>query len=128
MLSQAPVVTQIPVVNMERALDFYQNTLGLKIVMVTEDMGMAILAAGGGTQISLYQRGPTTADHTVAAFVVADVYQTVEDLMGQGVVFEQYNFPGLQTDAMGVAQMGPDHVAWFKDTEGNILAVGDRPT
>jgi len=75
----------------------------------------------------LYQRGPSNAEHTLAAFSVEDVEQTVRDLAARGVVFEQYDFPGVKTDAHGIASMGEGKVAWFKDTEGNILAVSTAP-
>lgn len=127
MLTNAPVVPQIPVVDFNRAVRFYQDTLGLAPMMVVNEAGIATFACGGGTQLMLYQRGPTTADHTVAAFVVEDVEQSVRDLAARGVTFEQYDYPELKTDAQGIAQMGPGKVAWFKDTEGNILAVGTAP-
>jgi hypothetical protein len=87
-------------------------------------MGLALFEAGAGTRLFLYQRGPTTADHTVASFVVEDTEQTVRELSGRGVAFEHYDMPGLKTNAMGIAEFGADKTAWFKDTEGNIIAVG----
>jgi predicted enzyme related to lactoylglutathione lyase len=124
MLTHAPVMTSIPVVDFGRAVGFYQNTLGLSPVAVVEEMRLALFEAGAGTRLFLYQRGPTTADHTVASFVVEDTERTVRELSARGVVFEQYDMPGLKTNAMGIAEFGPDKTAWFKDTEGNIIAVG----
>ena len=124
MLGNAPVMTSIPVVDFGRAVGFYRDTLGLNLVAAIEEMGVALFEAGAGTRLFLYQRGPTTADHTVASFVVEDVERTVRELRARGVVFEQYDMPGLKTNAMGIAEFGPDKSAWFKDTEGNILAVG----
>jgi predicted enzyme related to lactoylglutathione lyase len=127
MLTNAPVSPQIPVVNFNRAVSFYQDTLGLTPILIESEAGVAMFQCGGGTQLMLYQRGPSNAEHTLAAFGVEDVEQTVDDLTQRGVVFEQYDFPGLKTDARGIAQLGPGQVAWFKDTEGNILAVGTPP-
>jgi predicted enzyme related to lactoylglutathione lyase len=124
MLANAPVLTSIPVVDFGRAVGFYQNTLGLRPVMAIEEMGLALFEAGAGTRLFLYQRGPTTADHTVASFVVEDTERAVRDVSARGVVFEQYDMPGLKTNPMGIAEFGPDKTAWFKDTEGNIIAVG----
>lgn len=53
-----------------------------------------------------------------------NVEKTVEALSLRGVVFEQYDRPGLKTDARGIATTGNSEAAWFKDPEGNILAVG----
>jgi hypothetical protein len=117
-------LTSIPVVDFGRAAGFYQNTLGLRLVMAIEEAGVALFEAGAGSRLFLYQRGPTTADHTVASFVVEDTERIVRDLSARGVVFEQYDMPGLKTNAMGIAEFGPDKTAWFKDTEGNIIAVG----
>ncbi len=87
MLANAPVMTSLPVVDFGRAIGFYQNTLGLNPVAVDEEMGIAVFEAGAGTRLFLYQRGPTTADHTVAAFVVEDAEQAVRELRARGVVF-----------------------------------------
>jgi hypothetical protein len=54
--------------------------------------------------------------------MVDDVEVTVQELRGRGVVFEEYDFPGLKT-VNGVADLGYERAAWFKDSEGNILAV-----
>jgi predicted enzyme related to lactoylglutathione lyase len=124
MLANAPVLTSIPVVDFERAVGFYQDALGLRLIAVIEEAGLALFEAGAGTRLFLYQRGPTTADHTVASFVVEDTERAVRELSARGVVFEQYDLPGLKTNAMGIAELGPAKSAWFKDTEGNIIAVG----
>ncbi len=41
-------------------------------------------------------------------------------------MFEQYDFPGLRTDERGIAQIEGERAAWFKDPDGNILAIGQR--
>jgi hypothetical protein len=50
----------------------------------------------------------------------------VEHLSGQGITFEQYDLPGLQTDEHGIAEIQGERGAWFKDPDGNILAIGQR--
>ena len=77
-----------------------------------------------GSQFMLYPRGATTGDHTVCSFAVPDIEAAVAELRGQGVTFEEYNFPGLKTEN-GIASIGDQKAAWFKDTEGNILALGE---
>ena len=122
MLNNATIVTTVPAVDLARAKDFYQNKLGLAIEF-EEDQGV-MLRTTTGSQILLYPRGATTADHTVCSFEVADIGAAVAELRGKGITFEEYDFPGLKTEN-GIASIGDQKAAWFKDTEGNILAVGE---
>ncbi len=123
LLSDAPVYASLPVVDLQRAKKFYQEKLGLKVVKEDPSPGAA-LQAGGGTVLYLYQRAATKADHTAASFMVKDFDATMKELRAKGVIFEEYNMPGLKT-VQGVAKMGPWKGAWFKDTEGNILGLTD---
>jgi catechol 2,3-dioxygenase-like lactoylglutathione lyase family enzyme len=128
MLTDYPVSPTIPVADVEKAKDFYQNTLGLKV----SDMSMpdgVLFEAGGGSRLYIYQRTPTMAEHTLASFMVDDVNAVVSDLKNKGVEFEQYDMPnGIKTDENGVAEMGGVKSAWFKDPDGNILAVVQPPS
>jgi hypothetical protein len=54
---------------------------------------------------------------------VDDITTVVDDLVGLGVVFDHYDFPDLKADAAGVATFATSKMAWFKDSEGNILAI-----
>jgi len=125
MLDNPKVHPTLPVVDLERAKRFYEEKLGLKVVREDPSPG-ALLQAGDGTALYIYQRAPTKADHTVAGFEVKDVEATVKELKAKGVVFEDVDFPSLKTKE-GIATMatpkGEVKAAWFKDTEGNILAV-----
>ena len=123
MLSTAPVSPTIPVVDLERAKAFYIDKLGLKLA--GENPGGATIEAGGGSTILLFPRAEATkAEHTVAGFYVADVEAEVAALRAKGIVFEDIDMPGLKTEN-GIAHIGPFAVAWFKDSEGNILGIGD---
>lgn len=123
MLSTAPVAPTIPVVDMERAKAFYIDKLGLKLV--GENPGGASLEAGDGTLLLLFPRAEATkAEHTVAGFYVADVEAEVAALREKGIVFQDIDMPGLKTEN-GIAHFGPTTAAWFKDTEGNVIGVGD---
>lgn len=122
MLSRMPVTVMMPAQDLGRADNFYHKVLGLPIARVGAD-DMIAFEAGKGTLIALYQHAPTKAEHTVANWLVDNIEATVDDLTRKGVVFEQYDVPGLKTDAHGIAVIGPSRSAWFKDTEGNILAV-----
>jgi predicted enzyme related to lactoylglutathione lyase len=121
MLTKAPVMTMIPVTDLERARAFYEQKLGLSF-KGTLPNGNVVFACEGST-VALYQRAsPTKADHTALSFEVEDVAEEVEVLTRKGVVFEEYDFPGLKT-VDGVCVLGSEKAAWFKDTEGNILCI-----
>lgn len=125
MLTNVPAHATLPVVDLARARRFYEETLGLRVIKTDPAPG-ALLQAGEGTKIYIYQRGATKADHTVASFSVKDVEATVKELRAKGVVFEELDLPsmGLKT-VDGVATMGETKAAWFKDTEGNILGISN---
>ena len=127
MLTNAKVHPTLPVVELERATKFYQEKLGLKVIMEDPSPG-ALLQAGEGTTLYIYQRAATKADHTVAGFKVKDVEATVKELKAKGVVFEDVDFPGLKM-VEGIATMtipaGEFKGAWFKDTEGNVLSINN---
>jgi len=123
MLSNSMVAPTLPAVDLKRARKFYEEKLGLKVVMEDPSPGM-MLQAGQGTMMYVYQRAATKADHTVAAFKVDNVEAEVKALKSKGVKFEEYDLPkmGIKT-VNGIATMGNMKSAWFKDTEGNILAL-----
>ena len=121
MLTNAPVHPTLPVVDLDRAKRFYEEKLGLKVIQTDPSPG-AVLQAGGGTSLYIFQRAATKADHTTASFTVQDVEAVVRELKGKGVVFEELDMPGIKT-VNGIATMGEVKGAWFKDTEGNTLAV-----
>jgi predicted enzyme related to lactoylglutathione lyase len=66
--------------------------------------------------------GQPSGTHTQVGFAVDDVDAEVADLKAQGVKFEEYDFPGLKT-VDGIAQIEGERGAWFKDSEGNLLAI-----
>jgi predicted enzyme related to lactoylglutathione lyase len=122
MLANAPVTTILPVVNMQRARDFYEKKLGLKPVGLKPD-GKFVYSTGGGAVIALFPKeGGTKADHTAISFQVPDIAAEIKSLKAAGVVFEDYDFPGLKT-VNHVCVLGAEKAAWFKDTEGNYLCL-----
>ena len=121
MLTNVPVHPTLPVVDLARAKKFYEEKLGLKVIRTDPSPG-AVLQAGEGTNLYIYQRAATKADHTTASFTVSDVEATVKELKVKGVVFEDIDTPSFKT-VDGIFTMGDIKGAWFKDTEGNTLAV-----
>jgi len=122
MLENAPVTMILPVVDMKRARDFYENKLGLIPVGMKPD-GKFVYACGGGAVIALFPKeGGSKADHTAVSFQVNNVEAAIKELKTAGVVFENYDFPGLKT-VDHVCVLGSEKAAWFKDTEGNYLCI-----
>ena len=124
MLGNARVGAVLVAVDLERAKRFYTETLGLRSNGVNSEDGTLMLDAGSGTALVVYPSAePSKSEHTQAAFEVEDVESTVDALTKRGVVFEQYDQPGLKTDERGIAKIGEAVGAWFKDSEGNTIAV-----
>ena len=122
MLTQSPMTTILPVIDMQRARKFYESQLGLK-AMGSKPDGKFVYACGGGGTLALFPReGGTKADHTAISFQVPDIAAAVKALKAAGVVFEDYDFPGLKTVGH-VCVLGAEKAAWFKDTEGNFLCI-----
>jgi catechol 2,3-dioxygenase-like lactoylglutathione lyase family enzyme len=111
--------------NIEKAKQFYSETLGLD---TSGNMGLLTLNIPGSSKVIIYPKpNHTAATFTVLNFPVDDLEATVDALTKKGVVFEQYDTPELKTNAKGIhytndKTKGPD-VAWFKDPAGNILSV-----
>jgi predicted enzyme related to lactoylglutathione lyase len=125
MLSNAPVAPTIPVTDLAKAREFYEGMLGLNVKQEDEGEGL-LLEAGKGSMLYLYKRPPAPSQHTLASFDVQDLDAEMDDMIAKGVVFEQYDMPGLKTDEKGIAQMGDMRGAWFKDPDGNILALHEE--
>jgi len=125
MLTGSPIVAVLPATDLDRARRFYEDKLGLRVLRYDPGDQGILFECGLGTRMYLYQRAEATkAEHTVAMFAVEDVEQAVDDLTAAGITFEQYDLPGLKTDERGIVEMEGERTAWFKDPEGNIVAVG----
>ena len=121
MLTKAPIVPYIPATDISRARRFYEEQVGL--VAREEIAGGVVYECGGGSWIFLYQsEGAGTSRASQAFWQVEDVETEVRELQARGVTFEEYDSPGLKT-VNGIANMGDTKGAWFKDTEGNIMAL-----
>ncbi len=126
MLSDAPVQAMLPVKDLEAAREFYEQKLGLG--KAGEEPGAAIIYRSGGTTLCVYlSKFAGTNQGTAALWEVNDVEKTVEELKGKGVAFEHYdNLPAVQRTG-DVHRAGDIVMAWFKDPDGNILSVQNRP-
>jgi catechol 2,3-dioxygenase-like lactoylglutathione lyase family enzyme len=132
MLDNAKVSTRLPAQDLERARTFYAEKLGLEPV---EERPGGLLYRCASGEFSLFQSaGKPSGGHTQIAFEVDDIEALVDGLRGRGVVFEEYDVPGLTT-VDGIADIEGNYAskgngergAWFRDSEGNMLGVG-QPT
>jgi catechol 2,3-dioxygenase-like lactoylglutathione lyase family enzyme len=119
MLQDSPMFAYLPAKDVARARRFYEEKLGLR--PKKETAGGVVYEFAAGTACFLY---PTpnagTSKASQAFWQVADVEREVAELRAKGVVFEEYDMPGMKN---GIATAGGAKSAWFKDTEGNILAI-----
>src|SRR3954467_12308104 len=123
MLGNAQVTAILPVIDMARARDFYEKKLGLKPLGAKPDGKFVYEIGGGGAALALFPKeGGTKADHTAISFEVRDIASEIKSLKAAGVVFEDYDFPGLKT-VNHVCVLGAEKAAWFKDPEGNYLCI-----
>jgi predicted enzyme related to lactoylglutathione lyase len=121
MLKDSPIVPYIPASDIPRARRFYEQKVGL--VPKEEVAGGVVYECANGSWIFLYQSGGAgTSAASQAFWQVKDVEAEVRELKSRGVVFEDYDLPGIKT-VDGIANMGDTKGAWFKDSEGNIFAL-----
>lgn len=124
MLTNAAIVPYIPVSNVARARKFYEGTLGL--TPKEEYAGGVIYECGNGSWVFMYPSpGAGTSKASTAFWTVDDVAAEVAELKARGVVFEEYDMPGIKM-VDSIATGGGAKTAWFKDSEGNILAISQR--
>jgi catechol 2,3-dioxygenase-like lactoylglutathione lyase family enzyme len=130
MLENAKVATRLPAQNLERAREFYAEKLGLQ--PVEERQGGLLYRCGSGEFALFESAGGPPGGHTQMAFDVEDIRATVQQLRERGVVFEEYDLPGLTT-VDGIAEVEGNYpskggkgerAAWFRDSEGNMLGIG----
>jgi catechol 2,3-dioxygenase-like lactoylglutathione lyase family enzyme len=123
-LENLKVEAIVAVSDMAKAKEFYEGKLGLKGGPEVADGGVTY-ECGGGTSIHIYpSEHAGGSGSTLAAWETDDVGGAVDDLASQGVEFERYDQDPIKTDEKGIAHFGDDQIAWFKDPDGNILAVG----
>ena len=126
MLNDAKVQPMLPVKDMKTAGKFYGETLELKRVGGEPDTAV-VYQSGGGTLCVYKSEFAGTNKGTAALWEVKDVERTVKELKAKGVTFEHYDdLPDL-TRKGDIHAAGDFQVAWFKDPDGNILSLQNRP-
>jgi predicted enzyme related to lactoylglutathione lyase len=114
----------LPAQDIARARKFYEQKLGLAPSEVGPDGG-AWYKTGETMFFVFPSQGKASGDHTQIGLEVDDIVATVTELKGQGVTLEEYDSPQVKTKD-GIVDMGESRGCWFKDTEGNLIAVMQR--
>jgi catechol 2,3-dioxygenase-like lactoylglutathione lyase family enzyme len=129
MLENSDVATRLPTRDLSRARKFYSEKLGLE--PLEERPGGLRYRTGNSFFVLFESAGEASGSHTQIGWEVADIEAVVAALKMRGVVFEEYDLPGLKTvsgiaiiagnyPSKGVGEKG----SWFKDSEGNLLSIG----
>ena len=129
MLRDGRIAARLPAQDLERARAFYAEKLGLE---PTEEREGGLLYVFSNGEFGLFESaGAASGEHTQMGWEVDDIEATVADLRSRGVVFEEYDLPGLRT-VDGIAEIEGNYpskgtgerAAWFRDSEGNMLGIG----
>ena len=121
MLQNSPMYAYIPARDVARARQFYEGKLGLKPGAQIE--GGVVYEFGKGTGCFLYPTPNAGTSRASQAFwKVDDIEREVAELKRRGVKFEDYDMPAMKRDGE-IYSGGGARAAWFKDSEGNILAL-----
>jgi len=121
MLQNSPMYAYIPAKDVARARKFYEGKLGFAAKQVME--GGVVYEFAGGTACFLYLTPNAGSSQASQAFwSVDDVDREIEALKARGVAFEDYDMPGDKSPS-GAISAGGAKAAWFKDSEGNIMAL-----
>lgn len=129
-LDSAHAVTKLPCQDLDRARRFYRDRLGLEAVEEREGGGLRYVC--GTTEFHLFpSSGSASGTSTQIGFEVDDLDQAVAELRARGLRFERFDIPGFEADGDIVIVPGNypskgrgERGAFFRDSEGNLLAVG----
>jgi predicted enzyme related to lactoylglutathione lyase len=112
--------------DIEAAKQFYGETLGLGVTVLSEEYGITSIQLAGGRDTLVYAKPDfVPATYTILNFEVDDVDAAVDELASKGVSFERYE--DFEQDEKGIARGPGPSIAWFKDPAGNILSVLQQP-
>jgi catechol 2,3-dioxygenase-like lactoylglutathione lyase family enzyme len=130
MLERSDVAARLPAQDLARAKSFYRDKLGL--TPSEERSGGLRYQCGNGWFSVFESAGIPSGNHTQLGWEVDDIEATVAQLRARGVVFQEYDLPGLKT-FNGIAEVAGNYpsrggvgekAAWFRDSEGNLLGIG----
>jgi catechol 2,3-dioxygenase-like lactoylglutathione lyase family enzyme len=119
MLANTTAYSGMAVNDMQKAREFYGETLGLR---TSEEFGLLWLHLAGDRDTLVYEQASVTpASYTILNFQVDDIDAAVDQLTARGIRFERYD--GMNQDSKGVFRDEGPYIAWFKDPAGNVLSV-----
>jgi len=123
-LSNYRVGAAIAVSDMNRARDFYESRLEFAAAGDDPDGGRTY-ECGEHTTLHVFPSpaGAGASGATVAGWTVDDLEHVVDELTANGVTFERYDDEQISTNEKGIAVFGDSKSAWFKDPDGNVLAL-----
>ncbi len=122
MLGDTKAFSGFAVDDLQRARQFYEETLGLNTTVMDEENGVMAINHAGDRETFVYIKPDfVPATYTVLNFQVDDIDAAVDGLSERGVSFERYD--GFDQDEKGVMRGQGPQIAWFKDPAGNIFSV-----
>jgi len=122
MLGESKATSGFAVKDMNRAREFYEGTLGLRVEVLDEEHGVAKLALAGGYDVLMYLSADMTPpSYTILNFEVDDIDAAVEELGERGVQIQRYE--GFDHDEKGIVRGPGPQIAWFSDPSGNVISV-----
>ena len=122
MLEDRQCAAMLPAADMERAKSWYADKLDLKPSY--EDEGGVEYKTAEGTSFWVYPSEFAGSNKATAmGFMTKSLEKDMEGMRSRGITFEEYDIPGIKTEN-GIAEFAPgERGAWFKDSEGNIIAL-----
>jgi predicted enzyme related to lactoylglutathione lyase len=125
MLKIIESVATIPAQDIKRARQFYEQKLGLTATEEQQD-GSVMYRTGDTSFLVFPSMGKASGDHTQLGLDVDDIMSAANELKSKGVKLEEYDYPDFKTKD-GIAELADGSKgAWFKDTEGNLIALAQR--
>ena len=122
MLGETKATSGFAVKDMDRAREFYEETLGLRVEILDAEHGVTMLHLGGGYDVLMYLSADMTPpSYTILNFEVDDIDTAVDQLVERGVAIERYE--GFDHDEKGIVRGPGPQIAWFEDPSGNVISV-----
>jgi predicted enzyme related to lactoylglutathione lyase len=126
MIRNNPVSAVLVSADLETSQDFYESKVGLTLSPETIKNHL-LFDCGEGTTLLIYGRGGgNKADHTQVRFWSTDIDSDIAELVARGVEFDEYDMEAFKTVDHVVTSPGIGRSAWFKDPDGNTIALFQR--
>jgi catechol 2,3-dioxygenase-like lactoylglutathione lyase family enzyme len=125
MLRDAEVKAYAPVTDLDKGRQFYEGVLELKVL--DANPGGVLFECANHSQFFMYKTEFSgTSKASCLFWDVDDAEKEVAELKAKGVKFERYDLPDMKMTS-DIFDAGGTKNAWFKDPDGNILALIESP-